>query len=283
MGSDEKWVSDPAPDESKIHDAWFEAHYRHAAPIVIDWLGQEMSLDGAHLLDFGCGDGITTLSVALQSPVARVVGVDITSAFDLLGAIAESELGLEALPANVEFRKIKNGTTLDLAPIDGVFSWSAFEHIDRAQLSPIASDLFRTLEPGGLAFIQIEPLYHSAFGSHLQRLVDEPWVHLLRSEEEVNRLVLESDREIQGVELDHAARSGVDDRFKRWLFAEYQALNRLTADELIQLFIDVGFEVDREYRGQLDLEPPSQLLSRHSKEDLQTNEIRLLLRKGKPI
>lgn len=264
---------------SAAPDPWFDAHYRYAAPVVVEWLGKAMNLEGAHLVDFGCGDGIMTLGVARQSGAARVAGVDITAAFELIPEIAREQLGLDSLPDHLEFVRVEAGSPLELGRVDAFFSWSAFEHIDRDQLPGITADLFASLGPGGLVFIQIEPLFHSAYGSHLRRFIKRPWAHLLLGDTELEECLFQAGETLEESELDHAARTGVNENFKRWLFSEYQKLNRLTADELVDLFCAAGFEVDCQSRHQLDEAIPLELKERFPEKDLITNEVQVLFRK----
>ena len=51
-------------------DPWFDAHISYAAPTVCEWLNAVL-VPGAIVADFGCGDGITTLGVALSNPRSR--------------------------------------------------------------------------------------------------------------------------------------------------------------------------------------------------------------------
>jgi hypothetical protein len=69
------------------------------------------------------------------------------------------------------------------------------------------------------------------------------------------------------------------DGYKRFVFNEYKALNRLTADELVQFAKGAGFSVAREERRTVDLEVPEGLLSQYPRDWLVNNEIFLLLRK----
>jgi hypothetical protein len=64
------------------------------------------------------------------------------------------------------------------------------------------------------------------------------------------------------------------------VFKEYQALNRLTADELIDIARQAGFEVLREERRHVDMPIPEALQGRYPEDWLRNNEILLLL--GKP-
>ena len=163
-----------APVASKqVTDPWFRDHFDHAASIVETWLRPEIDLQNAVLLDFGCGDGITDLGVALKCRPRAMTGVDTTSKFAHLDGLAVSQLGLNRLPEYLSFRRIEEGHRLaGTMQVDAVFSWSTFEHIDRRFLPAIIADLFDLLPSGGLFFMQIEPLYYSPFGSHLLRFVE---------------------------------------------------------------------------------------------------------------
>ena len=266
-------------DEDEICDEWFRGHFSFAAETIQEWLGSQLKIEGSKLLDFGCGDGITALGVVLRGQPKHLLGVDITRAFSQLESLAQKQIKLASLPKQLEFRLVEPGKPPGSRSLDGVYSWSVLEHVDRQDLRPTAQILFETLRSGGIAFIQIEPLYYSAFGSHLQRVISQPWAHLLLEPDELERSVMSFEGELVESEQDLASRNGITPEFKRWLFDEYLGLNRLTGDELVQLFSSVGFEIIREHRGQRPEEPPPELCVRYNELDLKTNEIRLLLKK----
>jgi len=165
-------------DAAQISDTWFRGHFEYAADAIQSWLTPEIKLNQSRMLDFGCGDGITALGVALKAQPADLVGVDITRDFESINELSKSQLGLSGPPSNLRFQQITAGEPLRFSKIDAIYSWSVFEHIDRRHLPGILASFRHALRPGGLVFIQIEPLYFSAFGSHLQRLVQEPWAPL---------------------------------------------------------------------------------------------------------
>ncbi len=266
-------------DERLISDAWFRGHFEYAAQTIVEWLGSELPLDGAQLMDFGCGDGITALGVTLRGRPGSVVGVDVTRAFSKLEVLAHQQMNLDSLPRELEFHQVEAGKPLAWMDLDGIYSWSVFEHVDREYLPSIASAFFDVLTPGGFAFIQIEPLYYSAYGSHLQRVVSEPWAHLRMDASDLEERVLSFEGELAEEDRDLAASEGVTPEFKAWLLREYYSLNRLTGDELVQLFLGAGFEIVREHRSQRSEEPPSDLCENHELANLMTNEIRLLARR----
>ncbi|MFT3778196.1 MAG: class I SAM-dependent methyltransferase [Ottowia sp.] len=268
-------------DAGRIGDEWFRAHFFHAADLVAQWLGGALRLPTARLLNFGCGDGITDLALVLRHGATAIHGVDIRREYAKLPRIAREQLGLARLPAALTFETIAPGAPLAgrHAGVDGIVSWSTFEHVARAQLPPILRDLHACLRPGGVFFLQIEPLFHSPWGSHLRRYDDVPWHHLLASEDELWQAMEAYQGELQPDEVDFGFADFGPEGYKRWVFSEYQALNRLTADELVELAVRAGFTVRRQERRQVDLPIPEALLGRYPEALLRNNEILLLLGK----
>jgi SAM-dependent methyltransferase len=268
-------------DASLITDEWFRAHFGYAADVVHQWIGQALDIRTARLLNFGCGDGITDLALALRHGASAIHGVDIRREYAKLPRIARAQLGMTRIPAALTFETISAGTPLAgrHAGIDGIISWSTFEHVERDQLLPILRDLHGCLRPGGVFFIQIEPLFYSPFGSHLRRYDELPWHHLMASEEELWRIIESHQGPIDAAEVDFGFADFGVEGYKRFVFKEYLALNRLTADELVALSAQAGFDVLRQERRQMNLPIPESLLPRYPEHLLCTNEILLLLQK----
>ena len=64
----------------KVRDPWFWSHYQDAASIVLSLVPKDYFSEGRAVVDFGCGDGATTLGVA-NAVQADVVGVDLFKTF----------------------------------------------------------------------------------------------------------------------------------------------------------------------------------------------------------
>jgi len=270
-------------DAARIQDAWFRAHFYHAADTAAHWLGQVLDLSKARLLNFGCGDGITDLSLVLRHGAGHIHGVDIRREYAKLARIARAQLGMRRLPAALRFETIVANTPLAgrHANYDGLLSWSTFEHVQRDQVLPILRDLWYCLRPGGVFFLQIEPLFYSPWGSHLRRYGIAPWQHLLASEEELWRMIEAYDGPLNAEEVDFGFADFGVQGYKQFVFKEYRALNRLRADELVQLAGEAGFCVLREQRHHIDDLPlPQELRQRYPEPLLRNNEILLLL--GRP-
>lgn len=268
-------------DAQRISDEWFRAHFEYAADVVHHWVGGVLDVRTAKLLNFGCGDGITDLALVLRHGATAIHGVDIRREYAKLPRIAREQLGLSRLPAALSFETIAPSAPLagQRPLVDGIMSWSTFEHVQRDQLAPIFRDLHACLRPGGYFFIQIEPLFYSPFGSHLRRYDEVPWHHLLATEDELWKVIEAHQGPIDAMETDFGFADFGVDGYKKFVFNEYRALNRLTADELVDIATSVGFHVVRQERRSLDMEIPAALRGRHADELLLNNEIFLLLGK----
>lgn len=268
-------------DAGHITDEWFRAHFEYAADVVNHWVGSVLDMPSARFLNFGCGDGITDLSLVLRYGATSIHGVDVRREYQKLPRIAREQLGMQRVPVALTFETIQSGDALAQAGVqyDGIMSWSTFEHVRRDQLATILADLHACLRPGGYFFIQIEPLYFSPYGSHLRRYDDTPWHHLLATEDALWKVIENHQGPIDPAEVDFGFADFGVEGYKRFVFNEYKALNRLTADELVQFAKGAGFSVAREERRTVDLEVPEGLLSQYPRDWLVNNEIFLLLRK----
>ena len=142
-------------DAERISDEWFRAHFDYAANVVHQWMGSALDMRTARLLNFGCGDGITDLSLVLRHGATAIHGIDIRREYTKLPRIASEQLGMRRIPAALTFETIAPGARLSdrHSGIDGIMSWSTFEHVQRDQLLPILQDLHACLRPGGGVFL----------------------------------------------------------------------------------------------------------------------------------
>ena len=143
----------------------------------------------------------------------------------------------------------------------------------------VLAELRRILKPGGALFIQIEPLFHSPYGSHLRRLIDEPWAHLLRSEEEYLALATNTRDSVPLDEQDVLYRTNTFEDVKRYLIGEYHKLNRISATGLLDELATAGLSVEWKKLITTELEPPRALLERFSRELLVTDQVVVLATK----
>lgn len=246
---------------------------------MLDLVPAECFAKGRTAMDFGCGDGSTTLGVASHVE-ADVIGLDLYLTFLQLPDLAQENLGTRELPSNLAFRQNRLGEPLPLADasVDLVYSWSVFEHV--ADVPSVLAELARITKPGGVLFIQIEPLFYGPYGSHLQRLVDEPWAHLRHGEEEFLRRAAAARDQVPEHEKDTLYRDHPFEELKRYLLGEYRSLNRITAEELIRSVSAAGFEIAATRLIEAEgLVPDAGLLEKYPRELLVTNQIVLTARR----
>ena len=261
-----------------IIDPWFASHYEYAPKTIISYLKPHLG-HSSHILDFGCGDGIMALGFQ-QISNNTVTGIDLSDSFKYLSQVAKKNIGLLKLPESLNFLKIEKNTPFpfDDNYFDGIYSWSVFEHVDN--IPKELYNLYRILKPGGKLFIQIEPLFFSPYGSHLKRLIDEPWAHLLYDEPTLIQKVMAAKDNISPNEQDMLYQKNEFEAVKEYLISEYKKLNRVRNEEFLVYVQKTGFKVIRKESIQLkNYKVPRKLLDKFTKTDLLTNEIRLLLSK----
>ena len=255
----EDWRTDTINDET------YRLKFVFLPNIIKEWMREYGGLQGKELLDFGCGEGTTAIGMALRMHPKRVVGVEVQPhLLERCLPIAQAQLRLARLPFNLELRRIEPGSLHDPRDrFDLIYSWSVFEHIDRGLLPGILKQLRGALKPNGLLFVQIAPLYYSAEGSHMMPWIPEPWGHLLDQ---------------HSVYCDKLRANTHDDAEFQSQWSTYRSLNRVTADELVEMARTTGFEVLRDYRTKDEREVPARLLALYLKDTVTTNQVVLLLR-----
>ncbi len=127
----------------------------------------------ARTLEFGCGDGMVSASMAETG--RATVAVDISSArFDPRAAKA----GVDFRVSDAARISVEDGS------IDCVFSYNAFEHLHHPQR--VLAEMIRVTRPGGIIYLSFGPLYWSAFGEHAYRSIPIPYCHCLFQLETMN-------------------------------------------------------------------------------------------------
>jgi SAM-dependent methyltransferase len=161
-------------------------------------------IEGARVLDMGCGDGINCLLIALW-PVRSVVGIDME--LPLLEAVERrhrvrritseecvaSRLGgnleavLERLPLRF-FKMDASAMAFQDGSYDLLVSRSAIEHIGAVEKA--FDEMARVVRPGGLIYLSTDP-YFFPRGCHKSGVVDIPWAHARLTLDEYRRFVTE--------------------------------------------------------------------------------------------
>ena len=170
-------------------------------------------LDGAGVLDVGCGDGINCLVMAYLG-VGQAVGVDLELRLFEPRDVGEQARQLARLVLGRLDAAIRLAEALERLPVrfacadamglpfsedsfDVLVSRSAMEHI--APLGPALAEMARVVRPGGVIHHSVDP-YFWLRGCHKRGLVDIPWAHARLSLADFRRFVAESEGEAVAAE-----------------------------------------------------------------------------------
>lgn len=135
----------------------------------LELLMRSLPLDGASVLELGCGKAEKTRSLAERSGVARILALEVDEiqharnlAIADLPKVSFRHGGAEAIPA-------------DDASMDIVLMFKSLHHVPMAAMDRALREIARVLRPGGLAWIS-EPVYAGAHNEILRRFHDEKTV-----------------------------------------------------------------------------------------------------------
>ena len=198
------------------------------------------TVEGAAVLEVGCGDGLDCL-LAVTYPIGRAVGIDLRLPLFESGDKHEPtrRLAYELLVRRDRPSRIDDA--LDRLPVgfavmdatrmafpDGSFdllwSRSVMEHV--MPVEQALNEMAQVVRPGGLICHSIDP-YFWPRGCHKRGVVDIPWAHARLSLAEFRRFVAESEGEAWAVE-----------RSRR-----HETLNRFTVRQWRDVFEAGPFEV----------------------------------------
>lgn len=224
MPTDEQRNSDPD---------FFDKAYK-LVDIVSSWLAPRVPLERASILDFGCGHGETALGFAIRYPEALVFGIDLSTDEDRLRCRYEANVGQTSLPENLRLLSISPGEFPDFGrKFSAIYSWSVIEHVRIDLLPSVLAQLNRALADDGYIFIQIAPLFYSAFGHHVSWTPEFAWSHLTGQCDLFDAQLIQF--------------AGAPAKISE-LRGTYETLNRLTAEELRHVLEDAGFFIEAQYR-----------------------------------
>ena len=185
-----------------------------------------------------------------------------------------------SLPDNLKFHQTDENGPLPFnhGYFDAAYSWSVFEHVKN--VSGALESIFGVLKSGGVLFIQIAPLYYSAYGSHLGRLGIKGWEHLIFTDEELATNLKNRKLKIRKREQDILYEKSDSEAFWKYLFNEYRSLNKKTVKELVAYCEAVGYSIENLYLShEYWLRPDKKLLEKYDRQELMNKELWLVLRK----
>lgn len=115
----------------------------------------DAELDGARLLDFGCGSGSSTIALARLFPRTEIVAVDLDE-----GNVSVARLRAQHYEvANAVFRVSPGPFELppDLGTFDVVYLSAVYEHLLPAERPVLMAKVWDVLRPGGTLFLNQTP------------------------------------------------------------------------------------------------------------------------------
>jgi len=128
-----------------LEEVWGEGYLSPGGSDEVARILEGLDLEGARVLDIGCGSGAITLGLALDHGAAHVTGIDVEAP---VCAAAERRAREAGAAERITIRQVEPGP-LDFADrsFDFVFSKDAIIHIP--DKDALAADIFRILVPGG--------------------------------------------------------------------------------------------------------------------------------------
>lgn len=155
-------------------------------------IGELLPLEGARLLELGCGAAFTTRRLAESFALREIVAMEVDQIQH------EKNLLIPDLP-DVSFQ-FGGAQDIDLADnaVDAVIMLKSLHHVPTEDMERAFSEITRVLRPGGFAYIS-EPVYAGDFNDILRLFNDEKLVREAAFEA-IRRVVdsgqLELEREI---------------------------------------------------------------------------------------
>lgn len=224
-------------------DSWFNSHFEYVVEQISKFIS-DADFKNKRVIDIGCGDGITDLSLVLKKEIKELVAFDYRSVDKrkLLKQAKENGVSLENLPPQLIF------ITADARDLpfksnsfDLIISWSAFEHIPK-YFEPL-KEARRILKPTGSFFLQIHPLYFSKTGSHLDSWLNEGFEHLIYPPKKLREMISSIRKDIDFGSTIYEGWS--QERFRNFIFEEFLKLNRITLEEFQKKILKAQFLIKK--------------------------------------
>jgi len=125
-----------------------------------------LTLDGATILELGCGKADHTRRIASSHPTASIVAAEVDRLQHAANVAA-------AAPPNMRFAEFgAEAITLDSATVDVVMMFKSLHHVPTAMLDDALGEIARVLRPGGRAYIS-EPIFAGPHNEMIRIFNDE--------------------------------------------------------------------------------------------------------------
>ncbi|MCB1760811.1 MAG: class I SAM-dependent methyltransferase [Gammaproteobacteria bacterium] len=145
----------------KIDD---QSAYREATELEI--MTQYLPLEGARILELGCGTARTTRTIAERFRPARIIATEVDLAQHRKNLQIEDLDRVEFVYGGAERIELEDGS------IDLVIMLKSLHHVPLELMTQALSEIGRVLKPGGLAYIS-EPVYRGEFNEIMRLFHDE--------------------------------------------------------------------------------------------------------------
>jgi len=112
---------------------------------------EKEALAGKRLLDFGCGDGATSLWLARLFPNTEIVGMDMDESVLRIAGLKTEHYGL----TRITYILSPSSTALPkgVGTFDYIFLIGVYEHLLPKERETLFPEIWSTLHPGGILFI----------------------------------------------------------------------------------------------------------------------------------
>lgn len=135
----------------------------------LDLIAEHLPLQGATLLELGCGKAQLTRAIAGRFAINKLIATEVDTLQHAINLASDH-------PANIEFRP--DGAQAIGLPdnsIDGIFMFKSLHHVPVGLMPMALQEIARVLKPGGFAWFA-EPVYAGAFNDVLRLFHDEKQV-----------------------------------------------------------------------------------------------------------
>ncbi|RLA36152.1 MAG: SAM-dependent methyltransferase [Gammaproteobacteria bacterium] len=135
----------------------------------IELLGELLPLDGARVLELGCGTAAMTRLIAERYPVAGIVATEVDT--------AQHAKNLAAAPIPDVSFAAGGAERIDAADstFDLVLMFKSLHHVPGELMDAALEEVARVLRPGGLAWVS-EPVYAGPYNDIMKLFHDERMV-----------------------------------------------------------------------------------------------------------
>lgn len=140
------------------------------------------SFNHKNILDFGCGEGGFSVTLANKLPNSNITGIDLLNGQQEANKIIKKK-GI----TNLNFIISKSEKLPDNS-YDYVFSHDSFEHFEEPKY--ILSEMIRLTKTNGYILIKFGPTWSSPYGRHMGGTFkkNKPWIHLFIPEKNMMRI-----------------------------------------------------------------------------------------------